>query len=221
MPTLATATGGSPTSGLMLEPDAREFVGTSPEGHMTTALDRGEPADDRENHDRRDDAHSDSQRDDSHRVRTPDERGGRVQRDKVQNQSGGPSKMRTFLFIVAVGVISGTVGAMGHAYFSARQASDRARPPSGSGNDGRASRDSNPDMTRGNVSTTESTGPTTAQVPGSSSIPGIGSAQEVEELKQQIRNLNQRIAGLNERVDRLQNLLSLAVPLLQRLAPKN
>ena len=34
-------------------------------------------------------------------------------------------------------------------------------------------------------------------------------------------NLNRQIDRLGERVDRLQELLSLAVPLLQRIAPKN
>ena len=51
--------------------------------------------------------------------------------------------------------------------------------------------------------------------------PRISPSQEADDLKQQIKNLNQKIDRLGERVDRLQQLLSLAVPLLQRIAPKD
>ena len=45
--------------------------------------------------------------------------------------------------------------------------------------------------------------------------------QHMDQTRQQIRNLDGQIDRLGERVDRLQQLLSLAVPLLQRIAPKN
>ena len=55
----------------------------------------------------------------------------------------------------------------------------------------------------------------------SPSSPAAIPAAEAAELKDQMRILSQRIDQLGERVDRLQTLLSLAVPLLQRIAPKN
>jgi flagellar motility protein MotE (MotC chaperone) len=122
--------------------------------------------------------------------------------------------MRNFLLIVAVGAISGTVGAMGNAYFFGKQAGDRSEAEKRSA--GKSSAETTSDQSA-QTQANESSKAAQSAAP----IPGIGSAQEVEELKQQIRNLNQRIAGLNERVDRLQDLLSLAVPLLQRLAPKS
>ena len=47
----------------------------------------------------------------------------------------------------------------------------------------------------------------------SSAIQRFGAAEEADDLKDQIRSLNQKIERLGERVDRLQQLLSLAVPL--------
>ena len=36
-----------------------------------------------------------------------------------------------------------------------------------------------------------------------------------------VKSLDQKINGLGEQIDRLHQLLSLAVPLLQRMAPKD
>jgi hypothetical protein len=49
-------------------------------------------------------------------------------------------------------------------------------------------------------------------------------SEQWENLSQsgtQFRNLNQMIDRLGERVDRLQTMLGVAVPLLQRIAPKS
>jgi hypothetical protein len=181
---------------------------------MTTALNRGEPRDGDQDRNRQGGDHLDSQREDTQRGTRPAAAASRTEPAQTHRQPERPSRMRNFLVIIAVAVIGGTVGAMGNAYFFGKQAGDRSEAQK------RSTGNSSAETTADQSAQTQAN-ESSKQAPAGAPIPGIGSAQEVEELKQQIRNLNQRINGLNEKVDRLQDLLSLAVPLLQRLAPKS
>jgi len=182
---------------------------------MKTALERGEPTDRDQDTDCQRENHLGSQPDDANRAPARD---GHARREP-ERRPPQTSSSTNFLLIVVVALVSGTIGAMANSYFFGSHAGaspgSQSKPAGGSDNEsGQASG-------AGAGSTALAAGGATTQASTSSPIPGVGSAQEVEELKQQIKNLNQRIAGLNERVDRLQDLLSLAVPLLQRIAPKN
>lgn len=185
---------------------------------MTTALDRGEPRNKDQDRNRQEGDHLDLKREDTQPTSGSAASASRAEPAQTRRQPERPSRMRNFLVIIAVAVIGGTIGAMGNAYFFGKQAGDPSEGQNRS--TGRTNRDSNADSTKGQSPQTQAN-ESSMQTPAGTPIPGVGSAQEVEDLKQQIRNLNQRISGLNERVDRLQDLLSLAVPLLQRLAPKN
>ena len=136
-----------------------------------------------------------------------------------RSHSEQPSMMTNLLITAAVALICGVIGAMGYSHFfgpkPGEASSSQSKTEAGSNKESGAKSKS------GGGSDTESAKESGTQASTASAIPGVSSAQEVDELKQQIRNLNQKIDRLGERVDRLQQLLSLAVPLLQRIAPKN
>lgn len=124
-------------------------------------------------------------------------------------------EMKTNIFITAVvALISGVIGAMGYTYYVGPKPGEP--PSSRSVAETGRNQEPNSKSQSGGGSTQQST-----EASASSVAPAISAAQEVAELKQQIKNLNQRLARLGEEVDRLQTQLSLAVPLLQRIAPKN
>jgi hypothetical protein len=126
--------------------------------------------------------------------------------------------MKNLLIMAAVALICGVIGAMGYSYYAG------AKPDESSSSQ---SRDESASKKKSSLKPQPGNGPTesvkkpSTQASTLPSMPGFNSAEEVNELKQQIMNLSQRIDRLGERFDRLQELLGLAVPLLQRIAPKN
>jgi hypothetical protein len=120
---------------------------------------------------------------------------------------------RNLLSTATVAAIFGVLGAMGYSHFFGSKPGDPSLFQS---------------KTEAELSTKTKSdgGPNTDSANASSNrasiaIPGSGSDKEVYELKQQIISLNQRIDRFGEQVDRIHQLLSLAVPLLQRIAPKS
>jgi hypothetical protein len=117
----------------------------------------------------------------------------------------------------AVALICGALGAMGYAHFyeSRHGQTSSSHSTAESGTQEKAS-------TNGKL-----VGELTAEdvknaVPNWSTVsstPGTSSGSELAELKDQMRSLNLKIDRLGTEIDRVQNVLSLAVPLLQRLAP--
>ncbi len=121
--------------------------------------------------------------------------------------------------MAAVGLVCGVLGAMGYLYFFGPKPGDASS--SQSKTDAGSNQESSSGGKSGGGSNTVSAKDSGTQASTSTSVPGLSSAQEASELKQQIRDLNQRINRLGEEVDRVEQLLSLAVPLLQRIAPKH
>jgi cytoskeletal protein RodZ len=130
-----------------------------------------------------------------------------------------PSMMLNLMLTAVVALGCGVLGAMGYShYFSPKpgeSSSSQTKTDAGS------KKASSPKSEAGGKGNTESAKDAGTEASAASSIPGLSPAQEVVELKQQIRDFNQKIDRLGERVERLQTLLSVAVPLLQRIAPKN
>jgi hypothetical protein len=141
------------------------------------------------------------------------------QRDPAQPHPRQPSMLKNLLITATVASIFGVLGAMGYSHLfgskSGDPSSSQSKTEAGSSQESssKTKSDGGPNTDSANAS---SNGAST-----SSAIPGSSSAKEADELKQQIMNLNQRIDRFGEQVDRIQQLLSLAVPLLQRIAPKN
>jgi hypothetical protein len=138
----------------------------------------------------------------------------RDRRNEAAPLAPQPSRMANLLATTAVALIAGALGAFGFLYFYGPEAGEFALSPS------KTESGSN----KGSSSIGKSDGGSalaSAAEPGPSVIVGADSSSEAGELRQQIKNLNHKIDGLGERLDRLQQLLSLAVPLLQRIAPKN
>ncbi len=155
-------------------------------------------------------------RDDKH-LEDKDGRGD--QRDQAQPHPQQPSRLKNLLITATVAAIFGVLGAMGYSHFfgskSGEPSSSRSKTEAGSSQESssKTKSDGGPNTDSANASSNRAS--------TSSAIPGPSSAKEADELKQQIMNLSQRIDRFGEQVDRIQQLLSLAVPLLQRIAPKS
>ncbi len=159
--------------------------------------------------------HQDRQRDNVDRAprRDEDQRGSQPGNAQPLQQS--PSTMTILLITATVALISGVVGAMGYTHYLGPKLGEHATSQSKSGTG--SNTESNFKSESDGASAKESS----TQASTSSSIQGSSSAQDADGLKEQIKSLNRRIDRLGEQVDRVQQLLSLAVPLLQRIAPKN
>ena len=157
-----------------------------------------------------------SPRDDVH-LEDKDGRGD--QRDQAQPHPQQPSMLKNLLITATVAAIFGVLGAMGYSHFfgskSGEPSSSQSKTEAGSSQESssKTMSDGGPNTDSANAS---SNGAST-----SSPIPGSSSAKEADELKKQIMDLKQRIDRFGEQVDRIHQLLSLAVPLLQRIAPKS
>ncbi|MGO9921959.1 MAG: hypothetical protein ACLQIB_45595 [Isosphaeraceae bacterium] len=218
---VVTGEGGEHPPRSMQQPHQPEFVATNREGEMKTARDRAAPTD--LGHDRirpRGD-HEDRPRDDADRAPGQDAHDRSEEGERAQPPPAQPARMKNLLVIAAVGLVSGTIGAMGYSYIfgpgTGDASSSLSRTKAGSNQE--ASSHSNP----GGGSPTEAAqgSSTPESTSTSSSIPGFSSAHEAKELKERITGLNRRIDQMGERIDRLQELLSLAVPIMQRIAPKH
>jgi hypothetical protein len=178
-----------------------------------TGRDRGEVQDRDLHRGPRRDEHQGSQRVDADRAPRREEDGG-DQRGQAGPQPQQPSMMKNLLITAAVALVCGVIGAMAYAHFfgskSDRSSSSQTKHEAGA-NQGSSSR------TKSGGGSHAETAPTST----SSSVRGSRSAQGADALNEQIKDLTWRIDRLGERVDRLQQLLSLAVPLLQRIAPKD
>jgi hypothetical protein len=134
-------------------------------------------------------------------------------RDPAQPLPRQPSMLTNMLITAVVSLSCGAAGAMGYSHFfgpdSGDSHSSHSQADAGSHKESTANRKS------GGGSTAESAHDPSTQASTASSV------QEFNELKQQITKLGQRIDRLGEQVDRSQTMLSLALPLLQRIAPKN
>jgi hypothetical protein len=119
------------------------------------------------------------------------------------------------LSTATVAALFGVLGAMGYSHFFGSKSGD----PSSFQSKAQAELSSSSKSDGG--PNTDSAKASSNQAPTSSAITGSSSDKEVYELKLQIMNLNQRIDRFGEQVDRIHQLLSLAVPLLQRIAPKS
>jgi hypothetical protein len=121
--------------------------------------------------------------------------------------------MKNFLISATVPLIAGVLGAMGYEHFLGAKAgapsSSVSSTESGSGS--KSEGGTNAESAKGS----------NAKASTSSSIPAVTGSPEADLLKQQIKSLSQKMDRLGERVDRVQQLLSLAVPLLQRMALKD
>jgi len=141
------------------------------------------------------------------------------QRDQAQPRPRQPLMLKNLLITATVAAIFGVLGAMGYSHFfgskSGEPSSSRSMTEAGSSQESssKTMSDGGPNTDSANAS---SNGAST-----SSPIPGSSSAKEAEELKRQIMDLKQRIDRFGEQVDRIHQLLSLALPLLQRIAPKS
>jgi hypothetical protein len=143
---------------------------------------------------------------------------GEMMTERDRGQPQHHSMMTSLLITAAVALISGVVGAMGYSHFVDSKSGEPSAAPSKS--EAGSSKETRSGSKGGGGSNTDSAKESSAQALTSSSTSGFGATQEGENLKQQIVNLNKRIDRLGEDVARLQELLSLAVPLLQRMAPK-
>ena len=134
-------------------------------------------------------------------------------RDQAQPVPRQPSMLTNMLITAVVSLSCGAAGAMGYAHFIGP---DLGNPHS-------SHSQADPGSHKESTATKKSEGGSTAQSahdPGTQASTDL-SIQEFNELKQQITKLGQRIDRLGEQVDRTQTMLSLALPLLQRIAPKN
>ncbi len=143
-------------------------------------------------------------------------------RSSHAKQVGEPKKrslVTTVIVTAAVASVCGVIGAMGYLYFFGPKPGDssssQAKTEAGS------HQESSPGAKAGGGSSRVSAQDSSTPASAASSIPGFNSAEEVSGLKDQIKDLNHRINRLDEELDRVEQLLSLAVPLLQRIAPKH
>ena len=128
-----------------------------------------------------------------------------------------PSMVLNLLVTGVVALICGALGAMGYLQFLGAKASASPASPFQGG-----SKDSPSSNTQaGGALGTESARDSSTQPPSSSSVSGAVSSHEADALKEQITNLTRHVDRLGEEVERVEHLLSLAVPLLQRMAPKH
>jgi hypothetical protein len=124
----------------------------------------------------------------------------------------------TNLLVTAlVGLVCGAIGAMGYSAFFGTKSGTASASQSKTEEGSKGETSSQAQLA--GPSGTAPANATTAQGPGSN--PGSPAGEEVDELKQQIANLSHRIDQLGERIDRLQQLLSVALPFIQRIAPKS
>jgi len=186
---------------------------------MQTARDRGEPKDSDPDQSRRRDDHENWQPDDADRAPTRNEDDRGHQRDQAQPQPHRPSMLPSLLITAVVALISGVIGAMGYAYLSGSKPGEASSSHTKS--EAGFNQESSSTTRSGGGSNAGSAQESSTQSSTSPSMQGSSSGQDADTLKEQITKLNRRIDRLGEAVDRLQQLLSLAVPLLQRIAPKN
>lgn len=123
--------------------------------------------------------------------------------------------MTNLLMTAVIALACGALGAMGYAHFFAPGQADPQT--SNSHTEAKSIAKASAGKTSGQQSTPTSDG----EPANSSSGSGSTSGHELSELKQEITSLGQRIDRLGQQVDRIQTMLSLALPLLQRMAPKN
>jgi hypothetical protein len=188
-------------------------------GEMKTEQDRGESTDRDQDRNRTRDAQHDWQPDVAEQARGRDQDDRGAVRGAARPQSHKRSMMPNLLITAGVALMSGVIGAVG---YSSLLGSKPGEPfSSRSKTEGGSSQESSSSRKSGGGSDTGSANESSTQASTSSSSAGFGSAQQADELKQQIMNLNKRMDRIGEQIDRLQELLSLAVPLLQRLAPKH
>jgi hypothetical protein len=163
---------------------------------------------------------TDSQRDDAERTvrRDKDEREDEPRRAPPQPRQ--PSMIPNLLVTAVVALTCGVIGAMGYTHFVGpnRGGASSSRLTAGAA---RSHKSSTPNGKAGDGTSTDAAGTSSNQASTSSAVQESSSASDAAELRQQMRNLSHRIDQLSERLERLQTMLSLAVPLLQRLAPKN
>ena len=124
-----------------------------------------------------------------------------------------PSMLIHMLITAVVSLCCGAVGAMGYSHFFGPDPGDPH--PSHSQADAGLHKESTANGKSGEGSTAEPAHDPSIQASTASSM------HEFNELKEQITKLGQRIDRLGEQVDRTQTMLSLALPLLQRISPKN
>jgi hypothetical protein len=129
--------------------------------------------------------------------------------------------MSTLAITVAASLVAGVVGAMAYMYLFGSKGSDSVTS--------HASRHS------GSSTENDHGGPTSDRAAGTNQKREPGNAQstqaisaqaavapaEAENLKRQVHDLTARVEHLGEDMQRLENLLSVAVPLLQRAVSKN
>ena len=164
--------------------------------------------------------YGDRPRENAERTASRDQNDRGRERDLDQPNRRPPSMTTTLLATTVVALIAGAAGAAGYSHFFAPRpgehsgvpAKSEARPDDKSISE-RKSREGS-----GDNGTAKEAG---AETSTSSSLSAVNSSSEASELKQQIRNLDQKIDQLDERFDRVRQLLGLAIPLLQRIAPKN
>jgi hypothetical protein len=159
----------------------------------------------------------DRQRDDPvRRTNKTDDVQGNQQDHDAQTHRRQPALV--FVTTFAIALLAGVIGAMGYLHFFGpkpveRSSSSQSEAKSGKDSSLKGGSDGGTKIASGSESSTQGS--------TSSSIPGVSGSPEADELKQQIKTLKLKLDGLGERVDRLQHLLSLAVPLLQRISPKD
>jgi hypothetical protein len=148
-----------------------------------------------------------------------DERTPVTSRDHEQPRPRQPSLLLSLLLTGAVGLICGVIGAMGYQHYVGSKAGALGASQSHA-EAGSSQLSSSKTKSEGDPKS-ESAKQSSSQGPSSSPGPGSTAAVEAEELKEQISNLSRRMDRLGQEVERLQQLLSLAVPILQRIAPKS
>ncbi len=152
-------------------------------------------------------------------VHLEDKDGRGDQRDPAQPHPQQSSMLKNLLITAMVAAIFGVLGAMGYSHFFGSKSGEPSS--SQSKTEVVSSQESSSKTMSDGGPNTDSANASSSQVSTSSPIPGSSSAKEADELKKQIMDLKQRIDRFGEQVDRIHQLLSLAVPLLQRIAPKS
>jgi hypothetical protein len=113
-----------------------------------------------------------------------------------------------------VALACGTAGAWGYMHFFATESgASTSKSTKEAGSNEQSTSKTASDAGDGSSSHQSTT--------SSSAASGASSSPEAGELKEDILNLSRRIDRLTQDIERLQQLMSLAVPLLQRITPKS
>ena len=203
---------------------------TSPEGEPEAARD---PSGDRDHDQRsqglmnrepgRDEDRGQTQRDQKAQLRANHDREPRRDEDRRGDQEHrmhhqGQHSMMSLLITAGVALIFGLIGAIGYSYFFGSKSDESSS--SHSGKDAGSQQESGSKGSSGGDSKGELPQKASTERSGSSAMARSVASGDGDSLKEQLVKLNHRIDGLGKRADRLQELLSLAVPLLQRIAPQ-